>query len=155
MSQPPSAKKILTFVISILFFAVVVGYGIWISRYVIFGIKLTVNGITSGQSVTDSVVNLTGTASHAASVTVDGQIVSLSETGTWRDTLALLPGYNVVTIVANDTFGKSATKQLVLYYNTPPPVLPVAVPNTTSTSPSPQTVISPPETSTSASPGVQ
>jgi hypothetical protein len=143
MSHSPSIKKIVRILGGILFFILIVGYGIWRGRDVLFGIRLSVVGITSGQSVTEPVFDLKGVAVHAKNVTVDGQGAILSEDGSWKETLALLPGYNTISIVAVDKFGKSVSKEIVLYYKAPPsPIVPDPTANSVTlpkTSPQPPT----------------
>lgn len=120
MHQELTAKKVLTVGGAIVLFGVIVGYGIWISRDLLFGIHSSVSGISDGMTVTDSLLSLSGKARHANDVTLDGSIVPIDQKGEWTDTIALLPGYNVVTIGASDKFGRTTDKSYRVYYTAPP-----------------------------------
>jgi hypothetical protein len=126
MTRDIPVKKIAGLVVSILFFALIIFYGLFRSRDVLLGIRLDVYDITSGQSVTERVLDLKGLSAHAVKVTVNGQTALLAEDGNWKNTVILLPGYNVITVIAVDKFDKSVSKELVVYYKAPPdPVAPI------------------------------
>ena len=54
-------------------------------------------------------------------IIVNGQSAVLSDNGEWKDTIALLPGYNTISVIATDKFGKTVKKEIVVFYNVPPP----------------------------------
>ena len=114
-----TAKSALTWGSILLLFVVIVGYGMWISRDLLFGIKISVAGISDGMSVSSPLIDLSGTARRATGVTVDGDPVSIDQNGAWQDTLALVPGYSIVTIGATDKFGRTKTVMYRVYYKTP------------------------------------
>ncbi len=96
--------------------AIILGYGIWQSRDILFGIKASVYGVNDGLSVSDPILHFGGNAYHANSVVVDGKTVPLTDAGAWEDTLALLPGYNTIQIVVTDRFRRTVTKEYRIYY---------------------------------------
>lgn len=119
MPKEFNAKRTLTIGGSILFFVVVIGYGVWISRDILFGITSRVTGITDGMSVSEPLLPLEGRARNAGKVTLDGRTLAIDQKGSWTDTIALLPGYNVITITATDKFGRSQAKSYRVYYTEP------------------------------------
>jgi hypothetical protein len=112
-----TAKKVVSYGSVILLIAIIIGYGIWRSRDLLFGIKLTATGISDGMTTTESLLDFSGTAHHANGITVNGETVPLSGDGEWHDTIALLDGYNVVTVTATDRFGRTISKTYRVYYN--------------------------------------
>ncbi len=118
MTRGLTAKKIVSWGSFILFFGLILGYGIWRSRDLLFGITISTVGITDGMTSTNPVLDFSGTATHANGILVDGETVPLSQDGTWHDSLALMDGYNVVTIAATDKFGRTTARQYRVYYKT-------------------------------------
>ncbi len=100
------------------------------------GPSVTVTSHADGQSVTASSITLSGTASDAGrgdsgvgSVTVNGVQASNatatgSATASWSATVALVPGANTISIVAQDASSSSnvTTVTLTINYSAPPPV---------------------------------
>lgn len=111
-----TAKKIIQYGSIIIVLFGIIGYGIWQSRDILFGITDTVTGITDGASQEEPILDFGGTAYHASTITVNGRIVPLAENGIWHDTLALLPGYNTIEIRVTDRFKRTKTKIYHLYY---------------------------------------
>ena len=122
MRQDFSVKKVLSTGGILLLFIVVIGYGIWISHDLLFGISMSVTGITDGMTAKTALLDLSGRAKHANDVTLDGRTVAIDQNGVWHDTIALLPGYNIVTVGATDKFGRTMTKSYRVYYTAPPAV---------------------------------
>ncbi len=116
MTRGFTAKKILRWLGIVLLFVVIVGYAVFRSRDLLFGIQFTVNGLTDGMTVDSSILELKGDARHANEIRVDNQPIPLSEAGSWHDSLILMEGYNVVTIRATDKFGRTITHEYRVYY---------------------------------------
>ena len=139
MTNEITAKKILRNLGIIALFVIIIGYGVWKSRDVLFGIDFTVTGITDGMRTTEPLLSFSGVASRANTVTVDGRTVPGAQDGTWKDTVALLPGYNVITITTTDKFGKTKAYIYRLYYDEPTPLpVPEATPAPVSPTPASQ-----------------
>ena len=119
MRQDLTAKKVLRTSGIVLLFAVIIGYGVWISHDLLFGIRMTVSGVTDGMTVKTPLLDLSGRARHANDVTLDGHTTAIDQRGAWSDTIALLPGYNAVTVAATDKFGRTTAKTYRVYYTAP------------------------------------
>lgn len=116
MPKEFNAKRTLTIGGGIFLAILILGYGVWISRDLLFGIQSTVSGITDGTSASEQILSLSGRARHAAKVTLDGRTLAIDLDGRWTDTIALLPGYNVLTVSATDKFGRVQTHSYRVYY---------------------------------------
>ena len=119
-----TGKKLLKFISLTLLFVIIIGYGIWKGRDLLFGIKLTVSGIENNQTTKNPIINLTGVAYHAISITINERTVSIEQNGDWHDTIALLNGYNIITISAKDKFGRTISKTYTINYKAPPDTIP-------------------------------
>ena len=119
MNRGITGKKLVKFISLGLLFAIIIGYGIGRGRDLIFGIRLSVTGIQDNQSVTDPILNLSCQAYHAVAITVNGRTVSIEEDGVWKDIIALVPGYNIITVAARDKFDRITSQQFTVNYKPP------------------------------------
>jgi hypothetical protein len=105
-----SAKKIIKIVGLAVFLILIVGYALFVSRGLVFGVKIknvNINGTTaeSGATMADSILKITGTAKNAINLSLNGREISVDQAGNFGETIALLSGYNIITIIAKDKFG--------------------------------------------------
>ncbi len=110
------AKKILKIVLLSVLLLFIVVYAFFTSKDLIFGVKITNVNIVDGSKVTDNVLKITGNAKNAVDLTLDGREISVDQKGNFNETIALSPGYNIVSIKAKDKFGKSDEKDYKLMY---------------------------------------
>jgi hypothetical protein len=70
----------------------------------------------NGATVTSSIMEVTGTAKNAIFLSLDGREISIDQAGDFDETIALLPGYNIINLEARDKFGHTDEKnyQLIL-----------------------------------------
>jgi hypothetical protein len=61
-------------------------------------------------------IEITGKAKNAVYVALDGREIFIDKDGTFKERVALLPGLGVVTINAEDKFGKTSQKKFELMY---------------------------------------
>ena len=113
-------KKIVKIAGFSVFFILIIIYAVFISKDLIFGIKITEVNLSdglpaqSGAVFTDNIVKLTGNARNAIKLTLNGREISIDQAGNFNETIALLPGYNIVTIKAQDKFGYEDEKNFRL-----------------------------------------
>ena len=99
--------------IFLLFIAV---YGIFNAQDLIFGVEIKNVNITDGGTSTTSVLSVSGNAENAVNLSLNGRSISIDKDGNFNETIALLSGYNVVSILAVDKFGNSDSKNYKLIY---------------------------------------
>jgi len=109
-------KKILKILILAVFFIFIIIYAFFRSRDLIFGVKIKNVNIVDGTTMTESVLNVFGNAKNAVKLTLNGREISIDKSGNFNETIALLSGYNIITIEATDKFGKSDEKDYQLIY---------------------------------------
>jgi len=112
-------KKILTVAAFSALFIFIVAYALFRSSDLIFGVKIKnveINGspLVSGAKVTDEVLKVTGVAKNAVDLTLDGREISVDQSGNFDETVALLPGYNIISLKAVDKFGNTDEKDYQL-----------------------------------------
>lgn len=109
-------KKILKISLLSLLFIFIVIFAFYQSRDLIFGVKIKNVNIIDGQKVTDNILKITGNAKNAKILTLNDRVISIDQEGNFDETIALLSGYNIITIKAKDEFGNSDEKDYKLMY---------------------------------------
>jgi len=76
--------------------------------FIFKGVKIVANL----QQQTDSpLTTISGQAAKATVLTLNGREIFIDKQGNFSESIAMLPGYSVVTLMAKDKFGKSAEKK--------------------------------------------
>lgn len=88
------------------FLVFLVVYVILNTRLVLKGVNLSVNGIENGKIYTEGWLEIEGNAKRSKHLLVNGREVFMDTEGNYKDFVLLLPGYNVISITAEDRFGK-------------------------------------------------
>ena len=98
------SKKIVKISVLYVFFLLIIVYAIFRSHDLIFGVKIKNVNIIDGVKVENSVLQVTGNAKNAINLTLNGREISINQEGGFNETIALLPGYNIINIKAQDKF---------------------------------------------------
>jgi hypothetical protein len=88
------------------FFSFILIFTLSNTRFLSKGISLEINGVEDGGVYNENVLNIDGNAKRSKHLTVNGREVTINQSGEFTDTLVLLPGYNIISISAEDKFGK-------------------------------------------------
>ncbi len=59
---------------------------------------------------------VTGKAENATYISLNGREIFIDKDGTFKETIALIPGFSVVTIDASDKFGNNREKKFQMMY---------------------------------------
>ena len=108
------AKKILQIASLSVFSLFIILYAFFISKDLLFGVKIEDVNIVDGTKVTDNIMKITGNAKNAINLTLNDRPISIDQKGNFNETIILLPGYNIVDIKAKDEFGNSDEKNYKL-----------------------------------------
>ncbi len=105
----------------------ILGYAYFRTRALVAGAKIELYGVTDGMTVTEPYLELSGRARNASELTIDDRAVETDQDGNFKEPLILLSGYNIITIKADDKFGKHLEKKyrIVLKESSPPATKPV------------------------------
>lgn len=109
-------KKRIRIALLTIFFLFIVSYGIFTSYGVIFGVKIKDINLTDGSTITENTVSVVGNAKHALYLSLNGREISIDKDGNFKETIALLSGYNIVEVVARDKFGNVDIKNYKLMH---------------------------------------
>ena len=114
-------KKLLKVCGLSIFFGLIIIYAIFRSKDLIFGVKIKnieINGtpIQDGATITTNPIEITGVARNAIKLSLDGRDISIDQAGDFDETIALLSGYNIINLRAQDKFGNVDEKNYQLMY---------------------------------------
>lgn len=103
-------KKKLQIAIFSVFFLFIIVYALFRSQDIIFGVRIknvNIDGapLVSGMKFTNSVVEITGNVKNATNLTLNGREISVDKDGNFKETIALLSGYNIIDLAVKDRFG--------------------------------------------------
>ncbi|PIR68548.1 hypothetical protein COU49_00705 [Candidatus Nomurabacteria bacterium CG10_big_fil_rev_8_21_14_0_10_35_16] len=107
-------KKIVKIVALVFLFIFIVTYTFFNAKDLIFGVKIKDVKIESEIENEPNIVKITGNAKNAKKLTLNGREISIDQAGNFNETIALLVGYNIVTIRAEDKFGYEDEKDYQL-----------------------------------------
>ena len=111
-----NAKKIIRIGIFSVFFILIALYALSRSYDLVLGVKIKNINVTDGATITESVFLIKGTAKNATNLTLNNREISIDQDGNFNETIALLPGYNVISIRAEDKFGNVDEKDYKIMY---------------------------------------
>lgn len=111
------------------FFVLILGYGYYEARGLLFGPVITITSSTT--LVYQPAITIRGKADRIASLSMNGEKIPVTEDGVFEEPFVLAPGDNHIMLDATDKYGRNQQKVLEIVYA--PPVLPVADATTSAT----------------------
>lgn len=113
MARDPHRARSL--VIILIVGLLIVGYAFNRSYSLIEGPVINVASPLRGETVTEAVIAVAGTARNIARLTLNGRSISVNDKGEFSEPLIVPEGYTVMTITAEDKFGKRRELEFPLY----------------------------------------
>jgi uncharacterized protein YfaP (DUF2135 family) len=103
------------------FFVVAILYGIYEAQGILLGPSIEISEVPT--TVSDEFIRIQGTATHIASLSMNGAEIPVTETGGFDEPFLLAHGENRITLEARDKYGNVSRKVLAIIYaptSTPP-----------------------------------
>jgi uncharacterized protein YfaP (DUF2135 family) len=110
----PYRDSALTKIALAVFFLIILGYAYFEARGILFGPTIQVSQTV--EQVSTPYIELTGTTTHIATLSMNGQSVPVTEQGAFDIPYALSPGYNRIVLDATDKYGHSTQKVIQIVY---------------------------------------
>jgi hypothetical protein len=126
----PHRDSKLTRIALIIFFIVILLYGIYEAQGLLFGPKIKM--ATAREVVHDPYIKIEGQADRIASLSMNGKDVPVTEQGDFSEPFLLAEGDNQVTLEAKDTYGRVTKSSVEIVYV--PQKAPAAAASTTTSS---------------------
>ena len=76
--------------------------------FVLYGVEIEA---TMEQQENSSLVKISGKAEKAKMITLNGREIFIDKEGNFSEKIAVLPGFSIITIRAEDRFGNAALKK--------------------------------------------
>jgi hypothetical protein len=89
------------------------------SRAYLSGPNITITSPADYAAFSTSTATITGRVMRVQDITLDGRSITIDDKGNFRETILLMPGYNIETLAAHDQFGHVTQKRLELIYLAP------------------------------------
>lgn len=105
---------------TLLLMAVVGLYGLFQARHLIEGPVIMLDTPANGSLLTQSLVTIRGTAHNATKIALNGKDILPDTDGRFSEELLLSEGYNIITVEAEDQFGKRTRRTLEVMYQQSP-----------------------------------
>ena len=102
---------------------VILGIGIYAYRQsieYIRGPQILINEPKDGSAFIHAPILISGNAQNTSQITLNDSPISIDSRGNFNQKILLMPGYNIITIRAQDRFGKKVQKTLELVYKEAP-----------------------------------
>jgi hypothetical protein len=104
-------------VLLVIFLFVIIGwYSYARASNLIHGVEIAFSGIKDGETFTDPLIEIKGNADNARDLYLNDRPISVDQSYNFKESLLLLPGYNILTIKGEDKFGKKSEKTIHLVY---------------------------------------
>lgn len=111
MTRTISIKNYIKLFSVIGLFSFIFIYSLFQTRSIKNGVLLQVNNIENGIETIEEIFPVEGNAKHASKLLVNGREILIDKENNFKTEILLSPGYNIVTIEAEDRFNKH-TKQI-------------------------------------------
>jgi hypothetical protein len=114
-----NTKKVIKIAGFSVFFILIIIFAFSRSKDLIIGVKIKNVNINDGATMTDNIMKITGLAKNAINLSLNGREISIDQQGNFSETIALLPGYNIISLQARDKFGYEDEKNYKLILASP------------------------------------
>lgn len=87
-------------------------FGVYKAKDFLGGPEIIIESPANGQTVSNSYLEITGTAKNISSLHLNGNQIFTDEKGFFKQGLLLAKGYSIIQIEAKDKFGRNIEKKL-------------------------------------------
>jgi len=112
-----SSRSYLIGISIALFLIVLVGYALFEARFLLLGPTLTIATPKDGAVLSKSEIAIEGRAENIVRISLNDRPIFIDEAGNFNEKLLLPFGYTIMTIKAEDRFGREIKKHLYVVRN--------------------------------------
>ncbi|MEX2369081.1 MAG: hypothetical protein WD552_01655 [Candidatus Paceibacterota bacterium] len=110
-------RTILQIAVGLLIFILIAGYSIYQARDFWAGPTLAISTPADGVQTTHPLIHISGAAERISFLSLNGRQIYTDPNGRFSEALLLTPGYNIITLAADDSFGRHTEKHLRVVLN--------------------------------------
>lgn len=96
--------------IGLFFGLILLGYGAYETRDALRGPDITITSPYEGQTVTSSLITVSGSARNIARMSLNGRQIYTNEHGNFTEELLVPEGYSILELKATDIFSREIRK---------------------------------------------
>jgi hypothetical protein len=100
--------------VGVLFAGIILGYASFQFQDWLAGPTIRITTPMDGQTLSEPMVEIAGSAKRIAYLSLNGRQIYTNPQGEFDEKLVLSPGYNIITVSAEDKFNRTTEKQLEL-----------------------------------------
>ncbi|MGB8815809.1 MAG: hypothetical protein WCC74_01025 [Minisyncoccia bacterium] len=94
----------------------ILGYSLYEVQKIVSGPKILFTSTMNGATVSESLVTVAGNAKNITNISLNDKKIYVDEKGNFSEQILLSYGYNILSIKAEDRFGKKIDKTLEMIY---------------------------------------
>jgi len=94
----------------------ILGYSLYETQKIVMGPKITFTNPLNGSTVSDSLVDVVGNAKNITNISLNDRKIYVDEKGNLSEQILLSYGYNLLSVKAEDRFGRKIEKTLEVVY---------------------------------------
>lgn len=98
----------------ILLAIIIAGYSVFQFQDLWRGPTISITNPRYGETISSPLTEIRGSAERIAFLYLNGRQIYTNPKGQFRETLLLSPGHNIITLSAEDKFGRTTQKQVEL-----------------------------------------
>ncbi len=116
MTDRRKIKQLVKIWIAVGVVLIILGYGGFRAKNIAEGPHIEVFSPQNGSVLGESLATIEGSVQNISFLTLNGNKIFTDETGNFSEHILLSNGYNILTLRAEDRFGRAITKTLELTY---------------------------------------
>ena len=116
MTDRRKVKRLAKILLYALVGAVIGGYSLYRAQAIASGPDIAVSFPANGALLGESLVEIKGTAKNISFLNLNGAKIFTDEAGAFSEKILLSYGYNVITLEAEDRFGRTTEETLQVIY---------------------------------------
>jgi len=116
MTDRKRVKGFLKISLIILVVVIIGGYTMFRAKTITEGPNISVTEPINGSTVLNPLVKIIGTAKNISFINLNGAQIFTDESGNFSEEILLSNGYNIITLEAEDRFGRKTETSLKIIY---------------------------------------
>ncbi|HEY4502590.1 MAG TPA: hypothetical protein VJH21_02035 [Candidatus Paceibacterota bacterium] len=93
------------------------GYALFEARFILLGPKITIEAPQNGDFFSQSEVTVSGHVENIVRISLNDRPIFIDEEGHFNEKLLVQKGYTIITVKAEDRFGREIKKHLYIARN--------------------------------------
>jgi len=106
--------KLIKIILTTFVATIIITFAIWRSLNYARGPHITITQPINGAEISENYTILIGQVERVKHLLINGSNTNIDEKGIFTDNIVVFPGINIITVIAQDQFGRSIKEQITL-----------------------------------------